>query len=60
MWLLEAVRLCMSNNLPRMENQRLVCNNINNPHLAIWATQLRGYTYQTNAEQVSIVKIQTD
>jgi len=34
--------------------------NINNPHLAIWATQLRGYTHRTNAEQVNIVKIQTD
>jgi hypothetical protein len=34
--------------------------NINNPHLAIWATRLRGYTHRTNAEQVSIVKIQTD
>jgi hypothetical protein len=34
--------------------------NINNPHPAIWATRLRGYTHRKNAEQAGIVKIQAD
>ena len=33
------------------------CKNINNPHLAIWDTQLRGYVHRINAEQVSILTL---
>jgi len=44
----------------RKKKGTITYKNINNPHLAIWATRLRGYTHRKNAEQVSIVKIRTD